>query len=235
MLHGEERRRSTCRDTDLPVGALNVVVGGLDGDPERSRDLLRLKASGEQPNHLRLSFGQTRGTFNARPLAARRLDDGSYRTSVQATGANLGCGDFCCLRSAEGGALRTGFRQRVVRVGRGKQARGPTQRRTACVSVVAAPVDAFVLTRCDRREFGEKGRVREHALRVVRMQPHAFPLVRGQRPRALPDADRHRYAADLVHKRSAPCCHDLGRIETGNNRRIRDELRDTGAVPDEER
>jgi hypothetical protein len=42
VLHGEQGGRGAGGDADLGVGVLDVVVGGLDRDPEPPRDLLGL-------------------------------------------------------------------------------------------------------------------------------------------------------------------------------------------------
>src|SRR5215218_6603245 len=61
MLHGEKGGCRPAGHPDLGVGVLQVAISGLDRDPERPRDLLRLQSACEQRDDLDLAISQPRG------------------------------------------------------------------------------------------------------------------------------------------------------------------------------
>ena len=74
-------------DTDLPVGVLDMAVGGLDRDSEHARDLLVYNPR-EQRDDLGLALGQPGGRSIRGPLAGR-LEHGRDGIRVEEPGATL--------------------------------------------------------------------------------------------------------------------------------------------------
>ena len=174
-------RRRSC------VGVLDVVVGGLDRDPERCGDLLGLQAAGQQADDLGLALGQTRGALDRAALLARRRQHGADRVGVEPAGAGL-------PRSVAPPARAPAPRGAAA----ARSSRGTRRLRRAGERAVSDPAP--------RRRGGSRSRraARGGRSRSERAPPgtasgtrtrsvwygwslHLLPLVGGQRPRLLPD------------------------------------------------
>ena len=101
-------------------------------------------------------------------------------------------------------AVRARLGHRVVGVGGREQARGKRKLRAGRAAVVAGAVEALVVRSGNRRERRQELRAREDPLGVVRVEPHLLPLIRGQRPRLLPDPRVDRDPSEVVDERRAP-------------------------------
>ena len=122
----------------------------------------------------------------------------------------------CSGESAARCGLRLGHR--VVGVGGGEQARRRRERRGGGSAVVARAVETLVVEAGDRRERGQERGAGEDALGVVGVQPDPLPVVRRERARLLPDADRDRHPPEIVHQRAAPDRRDGRRPRDGTAR-----------------
>ena len=66
---------------------------------------------------------------------------------------------------------------------------------------------------------------------MVGVQPDPLPVVRRERRRLLPDADRDRHPPEIVHQRSSPELQQVGGHQTTLLGRRRGQLGDTGPLP----
>src|ERR671918_519808 len=89
VLHGEQGGSGPGGDADLPVGVLDVAVGGLDRDAEPPGYLFRLQASCKESEDLGLPFGETGRTLDARPGLSCGLGHHRNNLRVQTPGADL--------------------------------------------------------------------------------------------------------------------------------------------------
>src|SRR5919106_1287132 len=89
VLHGEQGGSGPGGDADLPVGVLDVAVGGLDRDSEPPGYLFRLQASCKESEDFGLPLGETGRTIDARPGLSRSLDHHRDHLRVQTAGADL--------------------------------------------------------------------------------------------------------------------------------------------------
>ena len=102
--------------------------------------------------------------------------------------------------------------------------------RPARAAVVAGAVEPLVVRAGQHPDRSELPRLREGALREVRVEPHAFPLSEAEPSGFLPDRVRHADAAEVVRERGAPNerhggCRQSeppggGLREIGNTRRV---------------
>jgi hypothetical protein len=129
VLHGEQRRRGAARDADLAVGVLDVAVGGLDRDPERTGDLLGLQSPCQQGDHLGLAVAQPGRALEPRGALSGGLDDCRHRVGVQPSRPCLSGQLLRRVRRRQGRAMRARLGHRVVGVGRREHARGQRQLR----------------------------------------------------------------------------------------------------------
>jgi hypothetical protein len=182
------------------VDDVRVHRGGRDD--EALGDLLLREPAREQAQHLDLAVGQAARPRSSPPLRglAGRLADGDDRLAVEQPvsphtlelcGGGVG---------GEGRAVRSRLDERRVDVCGGQDAGGEVERGGPRATVIAAPVAPLVMHPREGGERSERLRPRQDPLAQVRMEANALPLVRGQRPRLLPDSRRDSGATQVVEE-----------------------------------
>ena len=109
-----------------------------------------------------------------------------------------------CRRRLERRPVRPRLTHRRIAVGGGEDARRLIEGRPACAAVVAGAVKPLVVRAGQDPDRSELTRLREGALREVRVQSYSLPLSESKAPRFLPDRVRHADAAEVVRECGMP-------------------------------
>ena len=206
LLVRPDRGGGAAAHAGLAVDVLDVVADGLDGDPELVGDRLVRLAAHEREQHLELASRQA-GRQLARPFrnaVPGRGEDGVDRISVEAPVLRLAPELRLRRLGVEGGPVRARLAHGHVAIGGREDARALVEGRRPRAPVVARAVEALVVRAGQLPDRRQRRRLREGALREVRMEPHALPFPEAEGTRLLPDRVRHAQAADVVGKRGAP-------------------------------
>ncbi len=85
MFHGEEGGSGPGRDPHLPVGVLDVAIGGVGRNVECPGDLFGLPSPRQERDDLRLPVRETSGTFHWRSQSSGGFEHCTDRVGVQPT------------------------------------------------------------------------------------------------------------------------------------------------------
>ncbi len=167
MLHGEQDGGGPAGHAHLPVGVLDVAVGGLDRDVEGAGHLLGLQAAGQETDDLGFPLSQPGWTLDPGSGLAGRLHHRPDHIRVQTTRGRRSDQLFNSLLRRHRGAMGPRLRHRMKRVGNGEEPGGWRQGDRRDSTVVATPIEPFVVVARDLGQGGEERRTREDPFGVV--------------------------------------------------------------------
>ena len=197
--------------------------------------MLGLQAACHQADDFCLPLAKTAGPRDSGRRLPRCLDHGGDGVRIEPLGAGLLAEQHRGAFSRERFAVRPWLGHRVVGVSGGKQARRWIERRGGSSAVITGAVQSLVVGARDRGERGKKGRARQNALGVIRVQPDPLPFVRRQRAGPIPDPSRHRDPPQVVHECGAPDRLALAARQAPVLRRLRDQPCHSGRVANQGR
>ena len=90
MLHGPQSGGGSCRDADLVVDVLDVVVGRFRRDVEPIRDLARRESPRRESQHIDLATGEpARIPLTGKQLFSSELDSFNHFTNPVVAGGTV--------------------------------------------------------------------------------------------------------------------------------------------------